>query len=178
MTVTTCPAVSLIPREGNSASTVAPASYRYCMPMLVKSAPSLTLISRSTLPGTPMAGAVINTSVEDPHIMSLLLTRLDPRRRRSPSCLNPAPSTVTRASPPIGPRVGTSFSTDTRPWYRYCNAFDACMDTASHTRSIFTICSCPFCGDTHSTALSDTFAAAAGTPPANRHITPSDTAVR
>ena len=51
--VTTCPTVPLTPHDGTTASTVAPLSYMYVLPSLVKSAPSLTLTSTATGPVCP-----------------------------------------------------------------------------------------------------------------------------
>ena len=177
-TVTTCPAFPCNPREGNTASTVAPASYKYSFPLLVKSAPSLTLASTTaTFPVSFLAGAVSITCVDETHITPLLRTVLAPIRRRSPCCLKPVPTTVTRLSPAVGPRVGSNWTMETRVWYMYFTALDVCAPTAPHTRLNSTISSPLFSGDVHSTSMSDTRTAATVCPP-NLHLTSTDTAVR
>ena len=141
--VTTCPDFPLIPREGRMLSTLAPASYRYILPSLVKSAPLLMLASTVSFPCPSLAGAVSSTFVDDAHITSLLSTMLVPTRSNSPSSLKPVPTTVTSVSPAVGPRVGCNRTTAGCARYTYCTTLDACTPPESHTRLTPTISAAP-----------------------------------
>ena len=109
-TVTTWPAVLLRPHDGTSPSTVAPISYMYILPSLVKSAPSFKLTSTVTGPLVPSAapGATHDTIVDENQTAPVLVVTLDsPKRHCRPSpSRKPEPVTSTVVPPTSTPRQG------------------------------------------------------------------------